>query len=147
MKVLIVNNFLSNTVGGVENYLQALVSYAEENASEITFKWFGVENRKTKLNQKFYNAATTKAIIAEIDTFQPDLIHCFSIGATVTPHFMVYAKSKNIPVIQSFHDYYYICPKGFMLDMDGKVLHEHTNFLDCVLHHYPKKNIFYDSLL
>ena len=147
MKVLIVNNFLNNTVGGVENYLQTLVSYAEKNSSAITFKWFGVGDKKTKLHQKFYNAETTKAIITEIDTFKPDLIHCFSIGATVTPHFMTYAKSKNIPIIQSFRDYYYICPKNYMLDIEGKVLHNHTGFLECVFHHHPKKNIFYDCLL
>lgn len=147
MKILIVNNFQNNTVGGVENYLQTLVSYAEEHTTEITYRWFGVADKKTKWHQKFYNAATTKAIRAEIDTFQPDLIHCFSIGATVTPQFMAYAKEKKIPIIQSFRDYYYICPKNYMLDIEGKVLHEHTGFLDCVLHHYPKKNIIYDSLL
>ena len=147
MRVLIINNFAKNTVGGVENYLQTLVDYVKENQSEIIFKWFGVYEKKTKISQKFYNAETTKAIITEIDTFKPDLIHCFSIGATVTPHFMAYAKSKNIPIIQSFRDYYYICPKNYMLDTDGNVLHKHTNFLDCVKHHYPKKNIFYDSLL
>ena len=105
MNVLIVSNFLNNTVGGVENYLQTLVSYAKENHSEITFKWFGVQEKKTKISQKFYNAITTEAIIKEIDTFKPDLIHCFSIGTTVTPHFMTYAKRKNIPIIQSFRDY------------------------------------------
>ncbi|WP_432671468.1 glycosyltransferase family 4 protein [Flavobacterium sp. SM2513] len=147
MRVLIVNNYQNNSIGGVEHYLQTLVSYAEENHPEITFKWFGVKDKRTKMYQKFYNAATTKAIIAEIDTFKPDLINSFSIGATVTPHFMWFAKSKSIPIIQSFRDYYYICPKTYMLDMDGKLLHEHTGFLDCVLNHYPKKNIFYDSIL
>lgn len=147
MKVLIVNNFLNNTVGGVENYLQTLVSYAEKHSSEITFKWFGVAEKKTKLHQKLYNAETTKAIISEIDTFNPDIIHCFSIGATVTPHFMTYARRKNIPIIQSFRDYYYICPKNYMLDIEGKILHKHTGFIDCVLNHYPKTNIIYDSLL
>ena len=147
MKVLLINNYLNNTLGGVENYLNTLVSFAGENDTQITFKWFGVLDTKTKWHQKFYNAQTTKAIIKEIDTFQPDLIHCFSIGTTVTPHFMSYAKSKSIPIIQSFRDYYYICPKTYMLDNKGKVLQEHKNFLDCVLHHHPKKSHFYDILL
>lgn len=147
MKVLLINNYLNNTLGGVENYLNTLVSFAGENDTQITFKWFGVLDTKTKWHQKFYNAQTTKAIIKEIDTFQPDLIHCFSIGTTVTPHFMSHAKSKSIPIIQSFRDYYYICPKTYMLDNKGKVLQEHKNFLDCVLHHHPKKSHFYDILL
>ena len=147
MKVLLINNFLNNTVGGVENYLETLVSYSEEHKTEIEFKWFGVVEKKTKIYQKLYNRQTTKAIINEIDSFKPDLIHCFSIGATVTPHFMRYAKSKSIPIIQSFRDYYYICPKAFMLDTSGNTLEHHHNFLDCILNHHPKKNIIYDSLL
>lgn len=147
MKVLLINNYLNNTLGGVENYLNTLVSFAADNKTQITFKWFGVLDTKTKWHQKFYNAQTTKAIIKEIDTYEPDLIHCFSIGATVTPHFMSYAKSKSIPIIQSFRDYYYICPKTYMLDNKGNVLQEHNSFLDCVLHHHPKKSLFYDILL
>ena len=147
MKVLLINNFLSNTLGGVENYIQTLVTYAEENNTEVTFKWFGVAEKNTKLYQKFYNAQTTQAILKEIDAFKPDLIHCFSIGATVTPHFMSYAKSKSISIIQSFRDYYYICPKTYMLDTNGNILHQHDSFFDCVFHHYPKRNIFYDSML
>jgi glycosyltransferase involved in cell wall biosynthesis len=147
MKILIVSNFLSNTVGGVENYLQTLVSYTEKHSTALVFEWFGVENRKTKMHQKFYNAETTQAICAAIDSFQPDLIHSFSIGATVTPHFMAYAKKKNIPILQSFHDYYYICPKGAMLDLQGNVLEKHSGILDCVLHHQPKRSVFYDSVL
>lgn len=147
MKVLIVNNYLSNTLGGVENYLQALTSFAQNKETEVEFKWFGVADRKTKWFQKIKNHTTTKAIIAEIESFKPDLIHSFSIGSTVTPHFMAYAKSKNIPVIHSFRDYYYICPKNYMLDCSGIVIHKHDGFLDCVLHHYPKKNVFFDTLL
>ena len=147
MKVLLINNYLNNTLGGVENYLDILVSYAAENKTHITFKWFGTAETKTKLRQKFYNSATTKAIIKEIDTFKPDLIHCFSIGATVTPHFMSYAKSKSIPIIQSFRDYYYVCPKTNMLDNKGNVLQEHSSFLECVFNHHRKKNIVFDSLL
>lgn len=147
MKVLIVNNYLSNTLGGVENYLQALTSFAQNKETEVEFKWFGVADRKTKWFQKIKNQTTTKAIIAEIESFKPDLIHSFSIGSTVTPHFMAYAKSKNIPVIHSFRDYYYICPKNYMLDCSGIVIHKHDSFLYCVLHHYPKKNVFFDTLL
>jgi glycosyltransferase involved in cell wall biosynthesis len=148
MRILLINNFSKeNLVGGVENYLQALVSYAEDNNPEITFKWFGAVNTKTKITQKFYNYKTTKTIINEIDIFKPDLIHCFSIGAAVTPHFMKYAKRKSIPLIQSFRDYYYICPKGSMLNIDGNIVHDHKSFLNCIINHYPKKSFFYDILL
>jgi glycosyltransferase involved in cell wall biosynthesis len=147
MKILIVNNYLNNTLGGVENYLQALISFTKNKETEIEFKWFGVGDRKTKWHQKLKNQATTNAIITEIESFKPDLIHSFSIGATVTPHFMAYAKSKNIPVIHSFRDYYYICPKNYMLHINGTVLQKHGSFLECVWQHHPKKNIVFDGFL
>lgn len=148
MKVLLINNFSSeNKLGGVENYLHELINYAQKSHSDIEFKWFGKDTKKTNWFQKFYNRKTTNEITTEIDTFQPDLIHCFSIGAPVTPHFMAYAKLKSIPVLQSFRDYYYICPKNYMLTDTGKVITHHESAMECILHHHPKKNIIYDSLL
>lgn len=148
MRVLLINNFDSkNKLGGVENYLHELINYAQKSNSDIIFKWFGKGTKKTSWYQKFYNREITREIITEIDTFQPDLIHCFSIGAPVTPHFMKYAKSKSIPVIQSFRDYYYICPKNYMLTDKGKVITHHESAFECILHHHPKKNIVFDSLL
>lgn len=148
MKVLIINNFnAENRLGGVENYLQELIDYAQKSNSDIQFKWFGKGTKKTSWFQKFYNREITEEIIAEIDSFQPDIIHSFSIGAPVTPQFMAYAKSKSIPVLQSFRDYYYICPKNYMLTDSGKIITRHESAMECVLHHHPKKNIVYDSLL
>ncbi|KGO83100.1 glycosyltransferase involved in cell wall biosynthesis [Flavobacterium cauense R2A-7] len=148
MRVLVINNFSNeNKLGGVENYLHELINYAQKSQSDIEFKWFGKDSKKTNWFQKFYNRESTEEIISEIDTFQPDLIHCFSIGAPVTPHFMKYAKSKSIPVLQSFRDYYYICPKNYMLTDTGKVITYHESAMECILHHHPKKNIVYDSLL
>ncbi|KGO90081.1 glycosyltransferase family 4 protein [Flavobacterium suncheonense] len=148
MKVLLINNFsIENNPGGVENYLLELTDYAQRSNTDITFKWFGKGNKKTHWFQKLHNREVTKEIIAEIDSFQPDLIHCFSIGAPITPHFMNYAKSKSIPVLQSFRDYYYICPKNYMLTDSGKIIERHENALECIFYHHPRRNIVFDSLL
>lgn len=148
MKILLVNNFNEKLlIGGVENYLVELTNYNKTINSEIEFYWYGKDSKKTNWLQKFYNSATTKEIKTIIDDFKPDIIHCFSIGAPVTPHFMKYAKQKNIPILYSFRDYYYICPKNYMLTCDGKVIEEHKNGITCILNHYPKHNIVFDTLL
>ena len=148
MKILIINNFNSeNRLGGVENYLHELIQYAEKNNSNYIFKWFGKDKIKTNWVEKFYHKTITQEIIREIESFQPDVIHCFSIGAPVTPHFMEFAKSKGIPIVFSFRDYYYICPKNYMLNDKNEVLHKHENALECILHHQPKRNILFDTLL
>ena len=148
MKILIINNFNSeNRVGGVEHYLHELIQYAEKNNSDYIFKWFGKDKIKTNWVEKFYHKTITQEIIREIQSFQPDIIHCHSIGAPVTPHFMEFAKSKGIPIIYSFRDYYYICPKNYMLNDKNEVIHQHENAFECILHHQPKRNILFDTLL
>ena len=148
MKILIINNFNSeNRVGGVEHYLHELIQYAEKNNSDYIFKWFGKDKIKTNWIEKIYHKTITQEIIREIQSFQPDIIHCFSIGAPITPHFMKFAKSKGIPIVYSFRDYYYICPKNYMLNDKNEVLHKHESALECILHHQPKRNILFDTLL
>lgn len=148
MKILIINNFNSNNrLGGVEHYLHELIEYSNNNETNITFKWFGKDKLKTNWIEKFYHKTITQEIIQEIEHFKPDIIHCFSIGAPITPHFMEFAKRKGIKIIFSFRDYYYICPKNYMLNDKNEVLLKHDNALECILHHQPKRNILFDTLL
>ncbi|MDP5026732.1 MAG: glycosyltransferase family 4 protein, partial [Flavobacterium sp.] len=148
MKILLINNFNSeNRLGGVEHYLHELIEYRNKNNSNLIFKWFGKDKSKTNWIEKFYNKTITQEIIQEIENFKPDVIHCFSIGAPVTPHFMEYARLKGIKIVFSFRDYYYICPKNQMLNDKNEVISEHENALECILHHQPKRNIVFDTLL
>ena len=148
MRILLINNFNSeNRLGGVEHYLHELIQYAEKNNSNLTFKWFGKEKIKTNWIEKFYHKKITADIIQEIKAFKPDIIHCFSIGAPITPQFMEYAKLKGISIVYSFRDYYYICPKNYMLNDKNEVLLKHESALECILHHQPKRNILFDTLL
>lgn len=148
MKILIINNFNSNNrLGGVEYYLHELIDYSNSNETNLTFKWFGKDKLKTNWIEKFYHKTITQEIIQEIEHFKPDIIHCFSIGAPITPHFMEFAKRKGIKIIFSFRDYYYICPKNYMLNDKNEVLLKHDNALECILHHQPKRNILFDTLL
>ena len=148
MKILIINNYDSkNRLGGVEHYLHELMNYAEKSKSNITFKWFGKSKISTNWIEKINHKTITREIIQKIDSFQPDVIHCFSIGAPVTPQFMKYAKLKGIPMVFSFRDYYYICPKNYMITDKNEVIKHHESGLACILHHTPKRNILFDTLL
>ena len=148
MRILLINNFNSeNRLGGVEHYLHELIEFSNNNETNFTFKWFGKDKLKTNWIEKLYHKTITQEIIQEIEHFKPDIIHCFSIGAPVTPQFMEYAKLKGIPIVYSFRDYYYICPKNYMLNDKNEVLLKHDNALECILHHQPKRNILFDTLL
>lgn len=148
MKILILNNFNNKHIsGGVENYLLEFTAFAKKHNTDFEFYWFGKDSKKTNWVQKFYNFTTTNEIKKLIDEFKPDVIHCFSIGAPISPHFMKYAKKKSIPILYSFRDYYYICPKNYMLTIKGEVISNHKSGLSCILNHYPKRNLVFDTLL
>lgn len=148
MKILIINNFNSNNrLGGVEHYLHELIEYSNNNETNITFKWFGKDKLKTNWIEKFYHKTITQEIIQEIEHLKPDIIHCYSIGAPITPHFMEFAKRKGIKIIFSFRDYYYICPKNYMLNDKNEILLKHDKALECILQHQPKRNILFNTLL
>lgn len=132
MKILLINNFNEKLlVGGVENYLVELLNFNKKSNSEIEFYWYGKASKKTNFIQKFYNYTTTKEIKAILDDFNPDIIHCFSIGAPVTPHFMKYAKQKKIPILYSFRDYYYQFngKNNEIIELDSKKNFIYTIFL------------------
>ena len=139
MKILLINDFKTKK-GGVENYLFELVSAN----TEFKFKLYGKENEPNFV-KKFYNFETKSEIIQIIDEFKPDIIHAFNIGKIITPSFMVYAKKCKIPIILSFRDYHYICPKRYMLNDDNEIISECNSFYNCVFHHLPKRNIIYDT--
>lgn len=148
MKILIINNFNDKHIsGGVENYLLEFTAFAKKHNTDFEFYWFGKDSKKTNWIQKFYNYTTTNEIKKIIDDFKPDVIHCFSIGAPISPHFMKYAKKKRIPILYSFRDYYYICPKNYMLTSKGEIISIHKSGLSCIFNHYPKKNLLYDTLI
>lgn len=142
MKILIINDF-KIPVGGVENYLLILLGRAEKK--DLEFKLYGKE-KEPNFIKKFYNLETKREIRQLIESFNPDLIHAFGIGRVVTPSFMKEAAIKGIPIIVSFRDYHYICPKTYMIDDKGKVVSSHESFFECLFYHMPKYNIFYSIL-
>ena len=140
MKVLLINDFLLKS-GGVENYLHELIKYD----STLELRLYGKTKEPFFIN-KYYNLGAKKEIRREIDSFKPHIIHAFNIGRVVTPSFMRYAFNKSIPIIMSFRDYHYICPKTYMLNENGSFITSHDSAIECILHHLPKKNIIFDAL-
>lgn len=123
MKVLLINNFDDkNLIGGVEHYLVKLTNYLKKEKNDIDYKWYGQRNAKSNLLNKIHDKSITEEIIHIIDEFQPDVIHCFSIGAPVSPHFMKYAHQLKIPIIFSFRDYYYTSLKTLNVSVKSTLL-------------------------
>lgn len=142
-KILIINDTLSQH-GGAESYVHSLDNLLKGNGY-IT-KLFG-STEGVGLNSNFFSRwysikyyFLTKKVIKD---FQPDIIHINSIARILSPSILVAASSFSIPIVQTVHDYHYICPKSWMVDDKNKLISSHNSSIDCIFHHMPKHNLIY----
>lgn len=139
MKILMVNKFLYPR-GGSESYMLYLSEYLKKMGHEIEF--FGmyddnntVGNKKGLYTQNMdfhskglsrflypfriiYSLEAKKKIMQVIDDFKPDIVHMNNINFQLTPSIIYGAKKKNVPLVQTVHDYQMICPNHLLYNFD-----------------------------
>ena len=135
MKILMVNKFLYPR-GGSESYMLSLGEHFEKLGHKV--EYFGMYDEKNTVgnssslyttNMDFhskgisrffypfriiYSREAKKKIIRVIDNFKPDIIHLNNINFQLTPSIIYGAKKRNIPVVQTVHDYQMICPNHLL---------------------------------
>jgi glycosyltransferase involved in cell wall biosynthesis len=75
------------------------------------------ENIFEKLRKGFkaiYNFEAKSNLLKLIEKENPDLAHLHKINNTLTPSILHTLKKKNIPVVQTLHDYRIVCPSYSM---------------------------------
>ncbi len=143
MRVLFINDTILH-IGGAENYMFSLKKLLEQNGHEVLIigsntgvslvdsffsRWFSF---------KYFNKVTESIV-----DFKPEIVHIHGISRVVSPSVLVAAKRKKVSIVQTVHDYHFICPKLWMINDTGKEIKSHDSQLTCLLHHLPKKNIVY----
>ncbi|HBJ80725.1 MAG TPA: hypothetical protein DDY74_02430 [Pseudothermotoga sp.] len=80
----------------------------------------------------FENSITQKTFEEFIDQIKPDVIHVHSlIGLPI--EFLYAAKKHKIKLIYTTHDYYGICPKVRLFDINGDNCIDYENGFKCLL--------------
>lgn len=64
--------------------------------------------------QSLYNMDAHRSITRLIQEFAPDVAHVHNILYQLSPSVLEPLWRRNIPIIQTLHDYHLICPGGFM---------------------------------
>ena len=135
MKILMVNKFLYPR-GGSESYMLKLGEEFEALGHEV--EYFGMYDEKNTVgnsaglytsNMDFhstgvsrflypfkiiYSREANKKIGEVIDKFQPDIVHMNNINFQLTPSIIYAVKKRNIPLVQTVHDYQMICPNHLL---------------------------------
>lgn len=139
MKILMVNKFLYPR-GGSESYMLTLGEHLKNLGHEV--QYFGMYDEKNTVHnsaemytqnmdfhskglQRFlypfkiiYSFEAKHKIIEVIDNFKPDIIHMNNINFQLTPSIIYGAKKRNVPVVQTVHDYQMICPNHLLYNFD-----------------------------
>lgn len=63
----------------------------------------------------FNNREAARRFAGILKEFQPDLIHAHGIHRQISPSILGVARKRNIPVVQSLHDYHHVCPADVLL--------------------------------
>jgi glycosyltransferase involved in cell wall biosynthesis len=142
-KILLINDTITNH-GGAETYCLLQKDLLESYGYQT--KLIGGDSG-VGLNDSFlsrwYSFSYYKLVQEAIKEFSPDIVHVHNISRVVSPSVLSATAAMDIPIIQTVHDYHYICPKVWMVDDKDRIVTSHDSFYDCLFHHLPKKNIFY----
>lgn len=135
MKILMVNKFLYPR-GGSESYMLKLGEKLTALGHEI--QYFGMYDEKNTVgnsanlyttNMDFhstgvarflypfkiiYSLEAKKKIGKVLDDFKPDIVHMNNINFQLTPSIIYAVKKRNIPLVQTVHDYQMICPNHLL---------------------------------
>ena len=61
-----------------------------------------------------FSAEAKKKIGMVLDAFRPDVVHMNNINFQLTPSIIYAVKERNIPLVQTVHDYQMICPNHLL---------------------------------
>lgn len=95
-------------------------SLLEERGNEVRVLMFDNANIKggikgiKSLIQSVYNRDAYKRVLAEIEDFQPDVMHVHNTFYVASHAVYHAAKHKKVPVIQTLHNYRLVCPSAFL---------------------------------
>ena len=135
MKILMVNKFLYPR-GGCETYMLNLAEQLKAQGHEV--EYFGMYDEKNTVgnsaglyttNMDFhskglsrflypfkiiYSKEAKKKLGKVLDDFKPDIVHMNNINFQLTPSIIYAVKRRNIPLVQTVHDYQMICPNHLL---------------------------------
>jgi glycosyltransferase involved in cell wall biosynthesis len=89
-----------------------------------------------------YSSKSRKILAEKIESFRPDLIHVHNFFPLASPSIFYEARSRQIPIVMTLHNYRLICP-GYSLFYHGKIYEASVNRifpLDAIM-----KGVYRDS--
>lgn len=142
MKILICHNFYQSRGGEAQTVFREKESLEKKGHSVILFTRDNKEINNYGLIQKirlffgiFFSFTTCREIKRIVERQKPDIAHVHNVFPLISPSVYYALKSTKLPVVQTVHNYRFLCPNGLFLNNEGKVCEQckNGNFFNAVL--------------
>lgn len=120
MKILLLHNYYTQR-GGEDAVFEAernLLLQKGHEVETLTFQNNKLERFSEKVRTSFvsiYNSHSAKLLARKIDEFQPQILHIHNFWKEASPAVYYVAKRRNIPVVQTLHNFRLICANALLL--------------------------------
>jgi glycosyltransferase involved in cell wall biosynthesis len=128
MKILICHNFYQSRGGEAETVFRDKKLLEKKGHSVTLFDRDNKEINNYGLIQKiklffdiFFSFKTYREIKRIIEQQRPDIAHIHNVFPLISPSVYYALKKMKIPVLQTIHNYRFLCPNGLFLNNKGKI--------------------------
>lgn len=142
MRILICHNFYQIRGGEAQTVFREKVLLEKKGHGVILFTKDNKEIEDYPFSKKIillfktiFSLKTYKEIQRIIKEQRPDIAHVHNIFPLISPSIYFVLKKHNIPIVQTLHNYRFICPNGLFLDNEIRVCEKCTkgNFFHAIM--------------
>lgn len=154
MKILQVHNFYQ-TPGGEDGVVKLEKELLEANGHTVIhyyrhnneIKNYGFFQKIKFFVETVYSRKTFKELNKVIDAKKPDVAHVHNVFPLISPSCYFCLKTRDIAVVQTIHNFRFLCPKGFFY-IKGAVCEKckNGNTLHCLFNRCYKDSFLLSGL-
>ncbi len=142
MKILIYHNYYQNRGGEGQAVFKEKELLESKGYRVIFFSKDNQEINNYTFSQKarlcyetVFSRSTHKKVIEIVREEEPDIAHIHNVFPLISPSVYYALKKMKIPVVQTVHNYRFLCPNGLFLNDKGKICEKckNGNFFNAVI--------------
>ena len=139
MKILVIHNHYQFRAGEdqvvaaeielLRHHGHDVIVFTRDNADIPSFSWL---RKLISIIGGFASYSTCRDLRRVIKTSRPDVVHVHNVFPLISPAIYRAIKRHGLPVVQTIHNYRFLCPNGLFFMSDHVCPHCDATYLHCI---------------